>query len=227
MGSPTHELKIKQEPLAFWSFESFKLLKLLETTPQGLTDCEARKRLLEFGPNLLKQKKRLNALVLLGYQFKSPIIVMLILASVLSLFLGDPTESLIILVIVLVSGLLGFWQEKGAVDAVQKLLATVQVKAMVLRNGGPTDIPVEEIVPGDIVVLNAGDVIPGDCLILEAKDLFVNEATLTGETYPVEKTAGILKADTPLSQRTNSLFMGTHVVSGTAKAVVVRTGTNT
>ncbi|GBD39740.1 Magnesium-transporting ATPase, P-type 1 [bacterium HR37] len=218
---------MKQEPLAFWSLESFELLKQLETTPQGLTDGEAKKRLLQFGPNLLKSKKRLNALMLLGSQFKSPIVIMLILASVLSLFLGDPTEALIILVIVLVSGLLGFWQEKGAVDAVQKLLAIVQVKATVLRNGSPTDVPVEEIVPGDIVVLNAGDVIPGDCFILEAKDLFVNEATLTGETYPVEKTAGILKVDTPLSQRTNSLFIGTHVVSGTAKAVVVRTGVNT
>jgi Mg2+-importing ATPase len=218
---------MQQEPLAFWSFESFELLKQLETTSQGLTDVEAKKRLLQFGPNLLKPKKRLNALMLLGSQFRSPIIVMLILAAMLSFFLGDPTEALIILVIVLVSGLLGFWQEKGAVDALQKLLAIVQVKATVLRNGSLTDVLVEEIVPGDIVVLNAGDIIPGDCLILEAKDLFVNEATLTGETYPVEKTAGILKADTPLSQRTNSLFMGTHVVSGTAKAVVVRTGTNT
>lgn len=218
---------MKQEPSAFWSVPAFELLRQLGTTSQGLTSGEAEKRLKQLGPNLLKPKKRLDALTLLASQFKSPIILILIFAAVLSLFLGDPTEALIILVIVLVSGLLGFWQERGAVNAVKGLLAIVQVKATVLRDASPIDVPVEEVVPGDVVVLNAGDVIPGDCLILESKDLFVNEATLTGETYPVEKTVGILQAETPLSQRTNSLFMGTHVISGTAKAVVVHTGTDT
>jgi Mg2+-importing ATPase len=87
--------------------------------------------------------------------------------------------------------------------------------------------PRRRIVPGDIAVLNAGDVIPGDCLLLESKDLFVDEATLTGETYPVEKVTGVLPAETPLSQRTNSLFMGTHVISGHAEAVVIHTGAET
>jgi Mg2+-importing ATPase len=82
-------------------------------------------------------------------------------------------------------------------------------------------------VPGDVIILNGGDIIPGDCLILESKDLFVDEATLTGETYPVEKSAGELVKETQLGQRNNSLFMGTHVVSGSAKAVVVCTGTET
>jgi Mg2+-importing ATPase len=145
----------------------------------------------------------------------------------LSFFLHDPADAFIILVIVLMSGLLGFWQERGAVDAVDKLLAIVQIKATVLRNGASEEIPVEEIVPGDIVVLNAGNVIPGDCLLLDSKDLFVDEATLTGETYPVEKAAGVLPTETPLSQRTNSLFMGTHVISGSAKALVVHTGKET
>ena len=103
-------------------------------------------------------------------------------AVCLSLFLGDPADALIIIAIVLVSALLGFYQEKGATAAVEKLLAIVQVKAAVRRDGNEQEIPVEEIVPGDIVILNAGDVIPGDCAIIESKDLFVNEASLTGET---------------------------------------------
>jgi len=134
---------------------------------------------------------------------------------------------MIILAIVLVSGLLGFWQERGAVNAVDKLLAIVEIKATVIRDGDPKEVPLEEIVPGDIILLRAGDVIPGDSLILESKDLFVDEAALTGETYPVEKVTEVLPTEKPLSQRTNSLFMGTHVVSGEAKAVVVHTGKET
>jgi len=107
------------------------------------------------------------------------------------------------------------------------LLAMVQVKATALRDGKPTDIPVEDIVPGDIVILNAGDLVPGDCLVDESKDLFVDEATLTGETYPAEKSVGVLAADAPLAKRTNALWMGTHVVGGSAKALVVVTGKET
>ena len=165
--------------------------------------------------------------MLLIAQFKSPLILILISAVGLSFFLHDSADALIILVIVLASGLLGFWQERGAAHAVEKLVAMVQVKSIALREGHPQETPNEEIVPGDIVLLNAGDSIPGDCLILESKDLFVDEATLTGETYPVEKMAGMLPPETRLAQRTNALFLGTHVVSGTAKAVVVQTGTDT
>ncbi len=145
----------------------------------------------------------------------------------MSFFLGDHVDAVIILVIILVSSLLGFSQERGANKAVEKLLAIVQTKATVLRDGNQKEIPVEEIVPGDIVILNAGDLVPGDSLIIESKDLFVNEASLTGETFPAEKTAGVLPPETSLSQRTNSLFMGTNVVSGSAQAVVIGTGSRT
>jgi Mg2+-importing ATPase len=212
---------------AFWSISNAELLERLQTTPQGLTSEEAQKRLRKYGPNILKPKRRTDALTLLLAQFKSPIILILIFAAVLSFFLRDHTNAIIILAIVLISGLLSFWQEYGATNAVQKLLAIVQIKATVLRNGSQEEIPVDDITPGDIVILNAGDVIPGDCLILESKDLFVDEATLTGETYPAEKTAGILAAETPLGQRMNTLFMGTHVVSGNAIAAVVNTGKQT
>jgi Mg2+-importing ATPase len=202
-------------------------LQGLQTTPDGLTGVEAAKRLLQYGSNIVKPQKRSDALTLLLAQFKSPIILILIVAAVLSFFLSDPVDAAIILVIILVSSLLGFWQERSASDAVKKLLAIVQTKATVLRDGGQKEIPVDGIVPGDIVKVSAGDLIPGDCLVLESRDLFVNEASLTGETYPAEKSVGILPQGTSLSQRTNSLFMGTNVVSGSAKAIVVGTGTET
>jgi len=212
---------------SFWSNSGQEALEGLKTTPEGLSPEEARRRLGRYGANLLKPKGRTHWLALLLSQYKSPIILILIFAAGLSIFLGDHTDAIIILAIVLVSGLLGFWQEYGATNAVAKLLALVQVKATVRRGGEAREIPVEEIVPGDIVRLDAGDVIPGDCLILDSKDLFVDEATLTGETFPVEKSPETLGPETPLSRRTNALFMGTHVVSGTATGVVVLTGAAT
>jgi Mg2+-importing ATPase len=192
-----------------------------------LTADEARQRLVRYGPNLLKPQKRSDVLTLLIAQFKSPIILILLVATALSLFLHDAVDAFIILSIVFVSGLLGFWQERGASNVVEKLLSIVQIKAAVLRDGSSRDIPVEEIVPGDIVILKAGDIVPGDGLLQESKDLFVDEAMLTGETFPAEKTVGLLPAETPLGQRTNALWMGTHVVSGSATALVVRTGKET
>jgi Mg2+-importing ATPase len=221
MVPPTNELH------TFWALSSDAVASRLQTTLGGLTQTEAQKRLRVYGYNTLKQKKRNDSLALLLAQFKSPIIIILLFATGISFVLHDATDALIILAIVLVSGLLGFWQERGAVNAVQKLLSIVQVKATILRDGDLKETPVEEVVSGDIVILNAGDVIPGDCLILESRDLFVDEATLTGETYPVDKEAGTVEETAPLSRRMNTLFMGTHVVSGSGKALVVHTGENT
>jgi Mg2+-importing ATPase len=218
---------MNQSQTPFWNVPSIELLQQLQTTPQGLMSDEVRQRLLRYGSNLLKPKRKSDALTLLLAQFKSPIILILIFAAGLSFFLHNPMDATIILVIVLVSGFLGFWQEQGAAHAIEKLIAIVQVKATVIRDGDSKEVPIEEIVPGDVVSIKASDVIPGDCFLLESKDLFVDEASLTGETYPVEKTIGILPPETPLSQRTNSLFMGTHVVSGGARAVVIRTGEET
>jgi Mg2+-importing ATPase len=211
----------------FWSISVSDVFERVHANAGGLTISEAAARQERYGSNLLKPKKKSGNLALLIGQFKSPIMTILLFAAGLSFFLHDRTDTLIILTIVLVSGLLGFWQERGATNAIKKLLSIVQVKAAVLRDGQEMEIPTEEVVPGDIVILNAGDVVPGDCLILESKDLFIDEATLTGETFPVEKTAGIAAADAPLGQRLNTLFMATHVVSGNAKAVVVHTGQET
>ena len=109
----------------------------------------------------------------------------------------------------------------------EKLLAIVQIKVSALRDGMEKKIPLEEIVPGDVVLVSAGDVIPGDCLVLESKTLYLDEATLTGETYPVGKSAIVVDVETPLSQRKGVLWMGTHVVSGSGKALVVNTGKQT
>jgi Mg2+-importing ATPase len=209
---------------AFWSLPVDEVFRDLQASPQGLSREEARRRLEENGANRLKLSRRSTFLSLFLVQFKSPIILILIAAAILSFALHDPADALIILAIVFISGLLGFWQERGANRAVEQLLAMVQVKATVFRDGAPEEIPLEEVVPGDVVLLKAGDTIPGDCAILEARDLFVDEAALTGETFPVEKIAGKHPAETPMALRTNSLFLGTHVVSGQARAVVVRTG---
>jgi P-type Mg2+ transporter len=211
----------------FWNTSATDLLTQTETTPAGLQSAEAARRLLRYGPNTLRARKRTDTLSLLLRQFRSPIILILVFAAVLSLILKDRVDAGIILGIIVVSGLLGFWQERGATDAVEKLLAIVRVEASVLRDGRSIDIAVEEVVPGDVVLLNAGDVVPGDCFVLESNELFADEATLTGETYPVEKRPGVLAADTPLAKRINSLFMGTHVVSGSATAVVVHTAKDT
>ena len=216
----------KQLP-AFWSVPVPEVLSRLETTPEGLSFAEAEARQERWGANRLTPKKRTDVVSLLLGQFSSPIVLILIGAAAISIFLHDATDAAIILAIVLASGLLGFWQERGAAGAVERLLALVEVKVEVLREGSPHEVPVAVVVPGDVVLVSAGATVPGDCLLLEGRDLFVDEAALTGETFPVEKSLGVVPADTAIAKRTNALFMGTHVVSGNAKVVVVATGKQT
>jgi len=203
------------------------LFTQFHTSENGLTTNVARTNLIQYGPNILKPKKKTDLLTLFFTQFKSPIILILISASMLSLILKNSTDAIVILVIVFVSSLLGFWQEKGATNAIKKLLSIIQIKTNVIRNGKQESIFVEQIVPGDVVILTAGDMIPGDGIILESRDLFVNEATLTGETYPVEKHTEKDILQTVIKERKNMLFMGSHVVSGTAKTLITKTSTNT
>jgi Mg2+-importing ATPase len=219
--------EMNQPESDFWSIPAEELLVRLQTKIEGLTNEEANQRILRYGDNLLKPKKQKDALTLFLAQFKSPITLILLFAIGLSFFVHDRTNALIILAIVLVSGLSGFLQEVSAASAVEKLLSIVKIKAQILRNNQPTDIFIEKVVPGDIILVNAGDVIPADCRILESRDLFVDEATLTGETYPAEKSPALLPVDIVLSGRTNVLWMGTHVVSGSGRAVAVTTGKKT
>ncbi|MGE5221794.1 MAG: cation-translocating P-type ATPase, partial [Omnitrophica WOR_2 bacterium] len=160
-------------------------------------------------------------------QFKSPIIIILLVAVTISAFLKDFADSAIILVIVVSSALLSFLQEYNANNAAEKLRAQVTLKTRLLRDGKEISIPSEEIVPGDVVLLSAGSLIPADGIVLEARDFFVNQAVLTGETFPVEKRPGQVSAGRGLAERTNTVFMGTNVRSGSARAVIVQTGPRT
>lgn len=211
----------------FWSLPIDQQLQQLNATAQGLTTEEANRRIKRFGSNQLNNKKDTGNVRLFIAQFKSSIILILLFATGLSFYLHDRVDAAIILTIVMISGCLGFWQEKGAVNAIKQLLAMVQINVSVLRDDTAIETPLEKLVPGDIVILKAGDVIPGDCLLVESDNLFVDEAILTGESYPVEKMPGVLPTDTALSQRTNALWMSTHVQSGSAKALVVATGQST
>ncbi|MGH2406525.1 MAG: magnesium-translocating P-type ATPase [Candidatus Limnocylindrales bacterium] len=215
------------EQQAFWHLGPTAAFALVASRADGLSAAEAGERRQRIGPNQIGRERRSDALTLLVRQFTSPIILILVFATVVSGLLGDATDALIILAIIVLSGLLGFWQERGAARAVESLLAVVQVKAEVRRGGTTVDVPVVDIVPGDVVRLDAGDIVPGDCLVIDSTSLLADEAPLTGETYPVEKSADVLPADTPLARRTNAVFMGTHIVSGAATVLVMRTGAAT
>ena len=165
---------------------------------------------------------------LLLAQFTSPILLILVVATVLSMALGDLVDGMIIILILLASGLLGFWQEFRADAAVRSLMASVQVTAVVLRGGSQQRVPVDSVVPGDVVLLDAGNVIPADCRLVASDDLLVDESALTGESFPVEKdAAATVAADSPLSERITAVYLGTHVVSGSATAVAVAVGRDT
>jgi len=217
------------EPLLehYWNLTSENAFKMLSCSDKGLSASEAETRIQRYGLNTFKANSASSAFILFLSQFKSPVTILLIAAALLSMALGDFTDASIILVIILVSSFLGFWQEKGAANAIAELLKMVQIRCRILRDGSDSEWPVEKVVPGDIIILSAGDVIPGDSLILDSKELFIDEAAFTGESYPVEKYNGIVPTDTSLSKRSNSLFMGSHVISGKARALVVRTGKST
>jgi Mg2+-importing ATPase len=214
-------------PFPFWSREIQEIAKSLNSSVNGLSEKDAQEILRRAGPNRIKSKKRVAPLGLLLNQFKSPIVLILILATVISAFLQDWTDSAIILSIVMGSALLSFSQEYNADHAAEKLNAQISLKTLVLRDGATVSIPTEAVVPGDVVLLSAGSLIPADGLVIEAGDFFVNQAVLTGETFPAEKMPGILPESAGLAERTNVVFMGTDVRSGSAKVLIVQTGLQT
>ncbi|WP_018617482.1 magnesium-translocating P-type ATPase [Segetibacter koreensis] len=211
----------------FWSIEKGKLLPQLNTTPDGLTNKEALIRLRQ------QQQKTFNIypwqkdILLLLAQYKNPLVLLLIFAVILSLILGEYSDSFIVLSILFLTGIFGFIQERNAGHAVEKLKELVHSKSIVKRDNIEKEIKIEEVVPGDIIVLNAGDIIPADSLILNENDLHVNESALTGESFPAEKFAGRCKADVTLAEVNNSVFKGTNVINGSATVLAVNTGDNT
>src|SRR3990170_6374557 len=202
-----------------------ELITRLNTSQSGLTSREATNRLETYGYNeFAKRKKRTNIVKFLLH-FSNPLIIILLLAGLLSIFLGEEINATIIFSIVILSMVLEVYQESKAEKAAEKLKEKVTTTATVLRDGAKQEVKLSEIVPGDIVHLSAGDIVPADARVVNAKDLFVNQSALTGESFPLEKTAEPLKAKSAaITEWNNYLFLGTSVVSGTAAAVVVRTG---
>ena len=212
---------------AYWNLAPEQLLPVLQASPEGLQPADAGQRLKQYGPNTIKAQQQVTALGLLLRQFKSPLVLILIFAAIVSGFLGEWVDASIVLAIVLGSTILGFVQEYTANNAVEKLRSQVTIKSNLLRGGQVQNLPSEQVVPGDVVLLSAGSLIPADGVVLEADDFFVNQAVLTGETFPVEKLPGTVPADAGLAARTNCAFMGTSVSSGTAKILIVQTGLGT
>jgi Mg2+-importing ATPase len=211
----------------YWNRLAQELTAQLNCSAAGLTSAEAQTRLTQIGANVLAAKRKMTPLGLFLRQFKSPIVLILLLATFISALLQDWTDAIIILAIVLGSAALSFAQEYSASNAADKLRSQISAKATALRDGQATPIPAEEIVPGDVVQLSAGSLIPADGVLLEARDFFVNQAVLTGETFPVEKKAGVAAANASLAERTNCVFMGTSVRSGAATALIIQTGAAT
>jgi Mg2+-importing ATPase len=209
---------------SYWNEDATALATSFGGGIGGLTSRRAAEQLAAVGPNSVEDAPRLSALRLLLRQFESPLVLILVFAASITLVLQQWVDAGIILAIVLGSSLLSFFQEYRASTAVEALKKRLALTARVLRDGEERALPVTQIVPGDVILLSAGNLIPADGVVIEAQDFLVSEASMTGESFPVEKKAGVIAADAPLAERTNTVFLGASVRSGTAKVLVVRTG---
>jgi len=212
----------------FWDRPLRDLFQTLKASPVGLTSDEANRRLRLYGPNSFVQESRFAPLFSFFRLFANPLVIILVLASTISIGLGDPVGGLIIISIVLLSVLLNFSMEFQARHAVEKIRKQVATTAAVIRDGREQELLMAELVPGDIIRLSAGDLVPADARLLKLTDLHVRESPLTGESLPVEKSAD----DLPLgkhgvAEASNSVFLGTAVQTGIGTAVIVRTGRDT
>src|SRR5574340_1854872 len=218
-------------PARLWQQPLAGLLAMLDSRPDGLDEAEAAARLGRVGPNLLHPRAERALLLEFLTHFRNPLVLVLLAASAIAGFLGDVRSFVIIGAIVLMSVTLDFMQEYRAGRAAERLKRQVALRATVVRGGGTREVAVADLVPGDVVLLAAGDLVPADGRVLEARDLFVNQALLTGESYPVEKHVADLEPDRSpgdgIAAATNAVFMGTSIVSGSARVVLVRTGSDT
>jgi P-type Mg2+ transporter len=212
----------------FWDRPLPDLLHLLQTTPAGLSSAEATQRLRLYGANSFLQEARFTTLVSFLRLVTNPLVIILLVASGISLVLGDPVGGLIIICIVLLSVLLNFSMEFQARHAMEEIRKQVATTATVIRDGREQQLPIADLVPGDIIRLNAGDLVPADARLLQVRDLHVRESALTGESLPVEKAAADLpQGEHGVTDASNSIFLGTAVQTGIATAVIVCTGRDT
>jgi Mg2+-importing ATPase len=211
----------------YWSCDAAELLARLGTSKAGLAQRDAEARLECHGENSVTPSRAASTLRLLLGQVENPLVLILIFGAGLSLLLRQWTDASIILLIVVGSCLLAFTQEYRASAAMARLRDSLALRVTALRDGARQSIDASHIVPGDVVELSAGNLVPADGIVLECRDFLVSQAALTGESFPVEKAAGPVPANAALPQRTNSVFLGTSVRSGTAKVLIVETGLRT
>ena len=206
-----------QLPDAWWCAPIAATQAAVDSGPGGLAADNARERLARFGPNrFVDRPTRALWLDYLAH-FRNPLVLVLLGAAAVEAATGEPTGALIVIALVVASVTIDFVQERRASRVAEDLRATVAVHARVVRDGRELDVPVAEVVPGDVVLLAAGDLVPADGRVLEARDFFVQQANLTGEPYPVEKHAAELAPDArEPDAATNAVFMGTSVISGSA-----------
>ncbi len=212
-------------PPKFWQLPIAELQRRLDAGAQGLSSAEAASRRARYGSNTLEAARRLSLPRKFIGRFANPLVLILLAAATVSAATGDLTSFIIIATIILISAVLDTVQEYRAEQAAEHLKGSVALREQVLRDGQEATLPGADLVPGDVVLLAAGDLVPADARILEARDLVVNEALLTGESYPVEKRPsddGLPGQE--VAGATNALFMGTSVMNGAAKAIVCATG---
>lgn len=212
---------------SYWTLTADELLARLTGTASGLSAAEAAERLSRYGRNEIREQPALLRLRVLWDQLRSPLLLLLVFAVMASLLTGEWLDAAIVGAIVAVTVGVGYSREYRAQGAVARLRSRLRVLARVLRDGQEVALPFSEIVPGDVVLLSAGALIPADGVLLEATDFYVNEAVLTGESFPAEKRPGQSAADEKLGAQRNRVFQGTNVRSGTARCLVVATGAAT
>lgn len=217
----------KTDETQYWSLSPEEALTQYRSTSSGLTGAEAASRLSTYGENTIHASKSSSPLLLFLGQFKSPIILIMLVATGISAATGDWLDSLIIFAIVLGSAVLSFLQEYSASNAVAMLRSHIQMQCSVLRDGTLTQVPSTQLVPGDVVKLSAGSIVPADGIVLDYADFFVNQSALTGESQAIEKQSGAVSADTELAKRKNCVYMGTTVQSGSATVLLTLTGAGT
>ena len=194
---------------------------------QGLSNQEANNRLKKYGYNKIPEKQPLSGVKLFLSQFADPLIYILVIAAIVSLFLKAYSDAIIISIAVIINTIIGYIQENKASSALKELKKIIKQEATVLRDGRKIQILQENIVIGDILILNPGDKVAADARLLECKELEINEAALTGESESAKKYLHKIKPDTPLADRDNMVYMGTSVDNGYGKAIVTATGVNT